>query len=251
MPKISYLIATKNRAKLIGETLQSLVDQSEKDWEAIIIDDHGNDNTSEVIEKFADKRMKYYRLTDPHGHGASCARNFAAIRASAPIVAIIDSDDLCYPERSRATLEAFKKDPKLDVFYGDIDIWEEKKNIVRDRKTPHHPFSVERLLEVNFIPHSTVAMKRQILLDNPYNQFFRIAEDYDLLTRLAVAGKRFSFTSKKLVKYRLGDTNISGGGKEGITKIYDSLVKMVRRRVPYDKEILDQIAEAERIKEKK
>jgi len=242
MPKISYLITTKNRGDIIKDTLESLITQTEKDWEAIIVDDHGNDNTGKIIQKYKDQRFKYFRLTDFHGLGASCGRNFAAVRASSDLIAIIDSDDICYPGRTKVILNAFKNDSDIDVFFSDIDIWEEKTGVIRDRKTLIEPFSVERLLEVNFIPHSTVAMRRQILLDNPYNQFFRIAEDYELLTRLAVGGRKFAYSKEKLVKYRLGETNISSGGRGELTKKYDLLVKMFRRKVIFDHNLLNEIS---------
>lgn len=244
-PQISYLIATKNRSKIIGETLQSLIDQTISGWEAIVVDDHGNDNTEAVIKKIADKRIKYFRLTDAHGHGSSCARNMAAIYAQAPIVAILDSDDITYPNRTKITIDFFRKNPKLDIFYGDMHIWEQEKGIVRDRLTSISPFSVKRLLEVNFIPHSTVAMRRQVLIDNPYNQFFRLAQDYELLSRLAVDGKKFAFTKEKITKYRMHSDNISAVKKGELSKKYVSLIKMMRGVVPYDNKILQEIEKLE------
>lgn len=240
-PNISFVIATKNRANLIGETLQSLLDQTVPEWEALIIDDQGDDKTKEVVESFADSRLKYYKPNPAHGVGQSCARNFGALYASAPIIAILDSDDICYPNRIEVTLRAFEENPDTEVFYGNIDIWEEETGIIRDRKTPIVPFSVERLLESSFIPHPTVAFRRETLINNPYNQFFRMAEDYELLTRLAVAGKKFVYTEEKILKYRLGSQNISSGGQSELVKSYDSLVKMLRSQIDFEPEILNTI----------
>lgn len=248
MAKLSYLIATKNNGHIISETINSLLCQSNSDWEAIIVDDHGNDNTEEVIISCNDKRLKYFKLNDTHGHGECCARNYAAILANSDVVAIMDSDDICYPERNKITLEHFEKDPGLDVFYGNIDIWEVKNNVIRDRKTPIAPFSLERLKTTSFIPHPTVAMRREVLLENPYNPYFRIASDYELMSRLAIMGKKFSYTEEKILKYRLGQQNASAGSeiKQSITKKYDLLVKMLRGWSEYDCEILFQIEQLEK-----
>ncbi|MEK9156445.1 MAG: glycosyltransferase [Patescibacteria group bacterium] len=248
-PKVSFIIATKNRAGLIGETIKSLLGQTVKEWEAIIVDDHGTDDTMEVVNQFRDNRLRYFKLIDAHGSGVSCARNFAALHAMADIATIMDSDDLCYPRRIELTLTAFQNDPDLDVFYGDIDIWEEDIGIVRDRKTPALPYSLERLRRTSFIPHPTVAIKRQVLINYPYNQYFRMAEDYELLTRLAVAGKKFGATSKKLVKYRQGKQNTSSAheSRKTLVEKYDSLVKMIRGWLSYDSAILAEIEELESV----
>lgn len=246
-PKISYLIATKNRGYIIKDTIDSLMFQDISDWEAIIVDDHGKDNTQEIIEKYKDNRLRYFRLNDTHGLGSGCARNFGAVFALADIIAILDSDDIAYPSRSKITLEAFKKNPDADVFYGGLDIWEEKTGQIRERKTPVYDYSYDRIKKLHFIPHPTVAVRKQVLLDNPYNQYFIIAEDYDWLSRLAKQGKKFISTREKLIKYRIGRDNISVNKKQNnIVGKYGLVVKMARGWLPFDKKILYEIEEMEK-----
>lgn len=246
-PKISFLMATKNRAFIIKDTLNSLLSQEIKEWEAVIVDDHGQDETSEIIKSFNDQRFRYFKLGDAHGHGTSCARNFGALLTKAEIIAIQDDDDISYPNRVTFTLDAFKKHPEIDIFYGNMDIWEEETGIVRDRKTPVYPYSFERMKDFHFIPQNTVALKRQLLLDNPYNQFFKFAEDYELLSRLAQQGKKFFYNNTKIVKYRAGSANMSTGpDKKELVSNYGLLVKMVRGWIPFDEKLLSKIEEMEK-----
>ncbi|MCX6812545.1 MAG: glycosyltransferase [Candidatus Berkelbacteria bacterium] len=248
-PKISYIVATQNRGDLIGDTIKSLINQDEPAWEAIIVDDHGADNTEEVVKNFNDQRLIYIKLSDSHGRGASCARNLAAIWAKAPIVAITDSDDLLYANRTLETLKAFAENPEIDIFYSDFDIWEEKTGIIRSRKTPIGEYSLEKIKQGHFIPHITLALKRQILLDNPYNQFYKIAEDYELLTRLALQDKNFYFCPEKLMKYRISDTNMSiGAEKKELVDLYGKLVRMIRGFIPCEENTLEKIEQLERRK---
>lgn len=250
-PKLSYIVATRDRANIISDTIDSLIAQTEEAWEAIIVDDHGSDNTQEVIEGYNDSRLVYIRLGDSNGRGASCARNLGAIWAKAPIIAITDSDDLLYPERSKETLRAFEEDPDIDVFYSNFDIWDESTGEVRDRKTPVSDYSLEKMKTDHFIPHVTVAMKKQILLDNPYNQYFRMAEDYELLSRLGVQGKKFYFCHKKLMKYRLNAKNMSTGEeKKVIVGLYGQMAKMIRGFIPFDHKVAEQIHDIENRKDK-
>lgn len=246
-PKISFLIATKNRAFTIKDTLNSLLSQETKEWEAIIVDDHGQDETFEVVKSYNDPRFRYFRLLDAHGHGASCARNFGVIQAKTEIVAIQDDDDISYPNRVTLTLDVFNKHPEIDIFYGNMDIWEEETGIVRDRKTPVYPYSLERMKELHFVPQGTVALKKQLLLDNPYNPFFRYAEDYELLSRFAQQGRKFFYNNTKIYKYRIGSTNMSiGADKKEIVSKYGLLVKMIRGWVPFDKKLLYEIEAMEK-----
>jgi len=241
MAKISYLIATKNRARTLKETIDSLQKQTVNDWEAVIIDDHSTDETENLISKYKDDRLRYFLLPS-HMHGPANARNFGALMSASPILAILDSDDAAYPKRTEVTLKSFRENPTADIFYGNIDVLVEETGIIRDRKTPFIPFSYERLKQGNFITHSTVAIKRQLLLDFPYNPIYQIAEDYELYTRLAAAGKIFVFTNQKIVLYRVGADNLSvGDSRSAITNAYSDLVRMARGWISDDPSIYEGI----------
>lgn len=247
MPKISFIIATRNRANVIRDTLDSLLTQNNKDWEAIIVDDHGNDNTEEVVSKYNDLRFKYFPLPDDNGIGICSARNFAAMQASSDILAILDSDDIATPDRVDITLDAFKKDPNGDVFYAHLDILDEETGTIKERKSSFVPFNLEKLRKENFIPHSTVAFKRKVLLDHPYNTFFHLSEDYELYTRLACLGKRFIYDSRKVLRYRMGKNNISHGSQKAILlKNYSDIAHMYRGWMDYDQKVVLETIKLER-----
>lgn len=245
MSKISFLIATKNRADVIGQTIDSLLGQTESDWEAIIVDDHGVDNTGMVVSNYQDERLRYFYLTGKVS-GAANARNFAALQAKSNIVAILDADDLSYSDRAELTIKAFT-DSDIDVFYANLDIWDMTKNEVRDRKTPVVKFDFELFKEKDFIPHSTVAMRKQLLLDNPYNSGFKLAEDYDLLSRLAIQNKIFYYEDRKLLKYRLWPGNTVNNEKKQELEDYTYLVQMLRGWVVWDDNVLNRIYENKKV----
>lgn len=245
-PEISFLIATRNRGKVICDTIDSLIAQNNKNWEAVIIDDHGDDDSETITKKYRDPRLKYFRLDDDHGIGACSARNFAAMKANSDILAILDSDDIAMPNRTDITLHEFRKNADAAVFYAHLDIWEEETDITRERKLEFTPFDLEKFKTNNFIPHSTVAFKKQVLLDNPYNTFFHMVEDYELLTRLACLGKKFVYSQVKLLKYRLGKNNITYGKDKAILlKNYSDLVHMIRGWLRYDRKVVLDILELE------
>lgn len=77
-PLVSIIIPTYNRAHLIGETLDSVLAQTYKNWECIIVDDGSSDNSDEIIDECVkkDARFKYYQRPDEHLPGGNGARNY-------------------------------------------------------------------------------------------------------------------------------------------------------------------------------
>lgn len=225
MPKISFLIVTKNRPQILAQTLDSLLVQTNPDWEAIVVDDGDGSEVKELVENYKDSRFKYFVNTGTYG--AAGGRNLAAKMATASIVAILDDDDLAYPERVEKTLEVFNNQT-VDVVYANLDIWDVENNLVRDRKTPVRNFDLNIFKERDFIPHGTVAMKKDLFLTNLYDSFFLMAEDYDLLSRLAVQGKKFVYIPQKLLKYRLWPGNTTNQQKQDLVDYYTKIVQEKR-----------------------
>jgi glycosyltransferase involved in cell wall biosynthesis len=92
-PAVSVVIATYNRANLLGETIESILQQRFQHFELIVVDDGSVDNTEEVLRAYGD-RVRYFRQQNL---GPSAARNLGVSRARAPWIAIQDSDDVCAP----------------------------------------------------------------------------------------------------------------------------------------------------------
>lgn len=88
---------TYNCADFIAESIKSVLDQTYKNWELIIVDDCSKDNTKEVVETFNDKRIKYHKLKQ--NSGAAVARTTAMKIAQGNYMAFLDSDDLWYKHK--------------------------------------------------------------------------------------------------------------------------------------------------------
>src|SRR5687767_11427450 len=115
LPAISLIMPTKNRAKLLPEVLDSILGQTFTSWELIVVDDHGTDNTEQVIEAIGDPRIFYFPLTE--GTGPGRGRAFAISKARADLIGFTDSDDINLPDRLELSVEALKS-PETDVVYG-------------------------------------------------------------------------------------------------------------------------------------
>jgi glycosyltransferase involved in cell wall biosynthesis len=94
-PLVSIIIPTYNRAHLIGETLDSVVAQTYKNWECIIVDDGSSDNTDQVVGKYVEKdtRFRYYHRPKERKKGGNICRNIGIDKAQGDFISFLDSDD--------------------------------------------------------------------------------------------------------------------------------------------------------------
>lgn len=97
---ISIIMATYNRAHLISESLNSILNQSYKNWECLVIDDGSSDNTSEIVNFYfkKDSRINYFKRSDSHQKGLPGCRNYGLEKSSGDYVIFFDDDDIVHPE---------------------------------------------------------------------------------------------------------------------------------------------------------
>ena len=97
---VSIIMPAYNCGDFIGTTLDSVINQSYKNWEVIVVDDCSTDNTAEIIQEYIrrkDSRIKYHKLGE--NSGAAVARNKAIDLATGKYMAFLDSDDVWFPEK--------------------------------------------------------------------------------------------------------------------------------------------------------
>lgn len=114
--KVSIIIPCYNYGHFLAECLQSLLDQTYPNWEALVIDDGSSDSTPHVGKFWAEKdpRIQYFRIKNG---GVSKARNFGVSQASGQLIQFLDADDLLSPEKIEIQLESFRRNPETDLTY--------------------------------------------------------------------------------------------------------------------------------------
>lgn len=120
-PFFFVVITTYNRAQLLSRALQSLLAQTEKDWEAIIIDDGSTDNTGSVMAKIQHNHPKltYFRQKSS---GAVAAKNAGITHSSGQYITFLDSDDEYHPEHLRHRKKMLLENPQIDFLHGGAEI---------------------------------------------------------------------------------------------------------------------------------
>lgn len=138
---VSIIMPSWNTGKYIAESIQSVISQTYKNWELIIVDDCSTDNTDEVVAKFQDERIIY--LKNEKNMGAALTRNRAMRDANGEWIAFLDSDDLWLPRKLEYQIKFMKKNnlvfsyheyEKIDEESNSLNIYVSGPKIVTKRK---------------------------------------------------------------------------------------------------------------------
>ncbi|MEJ5378239.1 MAG: glycosyltransferase [bacterium] len=187
-PKVSVVIAAFNRAGTLSRSLKSVLDQTEADFEIIVVDDGSTDNTLALIPKLKDSRIRW----ETHGfnRGAAAARNTGVRAAKGKWIAFLDSDDEWLPGKLEAQLRLLsEQDHKIGVCTG-YYLKEEGQPTCK-RLTPPRPFSWHKhlLLGCDLGPGTTLMVAREAFEQVGFlDEGFRRLEDWEWLLRFV---KRF------------------------------------------------------------
>lgn len=189
---ISVIVPTYNRADLISETIESILNQTYKNFELIIVDDGSTDNTEEVIRKFKDSRIKYIK-TDNWG-GPARPRNIGIKKARGEYIAFCDDDDMWDKRKLEKQIPHFQSSKIVGVasdaiLIGDTPYYR-KKNYGRS-KLGYVDYQYIDILNGNKIMTSSCIVKRKILEKVRFfdeNRDFCFIEDWELWLRMARFG---------------------------------------------------------------
>jgi glycosyltransferase involved in cell wall biosynthesis len=196
-PLISFVLPTKNRIEWIGESLASLMYQTENNIEIIVINDGSTDETDEFLESdFVknDKRVKV--INHPESIGAGLSRNEGSKLAQADIVCQFDDDDVCLGDRAETTLSWFKYHPESELVnfpYVRID----HLNKIME-KFPGEEFDEKKFTEtgeVNYFSNPTVAYKKSSFEETKGygKESIEATDDYIFVINWLNSGKKVDF----------------------------------------------------------
>jgi glycosyltransferase involved in cell wall biosynthesis len=206
--KVSILMPAYNVEKYIGDSIQSILEQTFSDFELIIINDGSTDKTASIISKFDDKRIKY--LENPQNSGLSFTRNRLIGEASGIYLAWLDADDIALPQRLEKQVKRLDQNPNL-AFVASwarlIDAENQPTGAYIKSYIPNQYLGA-LLLFVNYIVQSSVVIRRDKLPEIHYDSAFPPTEDYELWTRI-LRNHQAEILPEVLVNYRVHTTNIS------------------------------------------
>ena len=136
-----------NAGKYIEESIFSVVNQSLKEWELIIINDGSSDNTEDIIKSFDDERIV---LISQKNAGVSSARNEGLKKVQGKYVTFLDADDTFPKDSLKDRFEYIEKNPEIDLVDGIVQVKDENMNKVLRTYTPYYKgLLLPELLKLN------------------------------------------------------------------------------------------------------
>jgi glycosyltransferase involved in cell wall biosynthesis len=210
-PNLSVIMSVWNDEAYVGPAIDSILRQSFGDFEFLIVDDHSADGSARVIAERAHSDARI-RILAPGDKGRVAALNRLLSETQAPIVALMDSDDISAPLRLERQLAFLTAHPQHGAVSCDCDKMDQA-GIKLDRPPIDRPHSHDGLV-ANFesgplLNHNAVMMRRAMLEQiGGYRTAFRHAEDYDLWLRLSEVAKLANLP-ETLVTYRIHARQVS------------------------------------------
>ena len=236
-----------NAATTIAAAVTSVLRQTVKDFELIVVDDGSSDDTFERLSPLqADARLTV--IQQPN-RGPAAARNAGIDASGAPIVSVIDSDDLWLPTYLEVMGTALARDPAAGFAYTDAWIFDETHHLVARRtamsgqRPPNPPPSDSRaflleLLDRNFV-YTSASVPRKVLSDvGFYDERFRYGEDFELWLRIIESERHAVRVSGDLAIHRIRSSSLTSDVRsfyEGICDVYATIA---------DEHALDPVARA-------
>lgn len=225
-PAVSVIMPAWGVADLVGEALASLQAQAFSDWEAIVVDD-GDPAVGPAVLPYAENDPRIRFVPSPRG-GVSAARNHALTMARAPLIALLDGDDLHLPGYLERMVAAISADPALALVTCDAIFTGQTARAGRrfsDYSAQDGERSLDAIVARRFNIFIASIMRRDVLdAAGGFDEDLVAAEDLDLWIRIAALGRPIGRVPDPLVLYRRRPGSLSSSAlrlRRAAAALYD------------------------------
>lgn len=245
-PKVSIWIPSYNHARFLPATLDSILAQSYRNFEVIIVDDGSPDDSLRIAHEYAGRHPEFIRvLTHPRreNRGIAATVNLAFENSKGEYLMGIPSDDIMYPDKLERQVEFLDKHPDVGWVYSYADYIDEEGHLHRlglfgeDLTRTADP--LESLIERNVIPGMTVLMRRETARRVGLHDDSLVYNDWEYWVRM-LAQSKVAFIDRPLIMYRLHTNNVSIGVDIKVNKrrALEVLLSLKRKSASIGKDLL-------------
>ncbi len=207
VPEVSVIIPVFNLETFLQEAVDSVMGQTFRDFEIILVDDGSADRSHGIIESYRQREPDRVRAIFQEHAGAAAARNAGIEMARGEWIAFLDGDDSWMPVKLEIQLSEARRDPRLNLLSTAAEIAGENRLLLEAIPAGDH-VKLELLLKGCFITLSSVLIRKELLADTHFDETLPGAQDLDLYLRLADR-VRYRFMPEPLIRYRLRENAIS------------------------------------------
>jgi len=195
-PSVSLVVPVHNPDPVFfKEAIASVIEQDDPDWELVLLDNGDPDITRDALAEWGDHRITYYGGLG--GRGIAMGRNVGNMLARGRIIAVLDHDDVCAPDRVRA-IKATLTDPDSILYSDVIQLMPGGGRELTRLKA----FTEQDLLKDCNVYHPSVAYWWEFARDTPYDPRFEPADDYRMYLAALHKGRRLVHVNRPLISYR-------------------------------------------------
>ena len=224
-PTLSIIVLVYNSELYLKDAIDSILNQTFKHFELIIIDDGSSDNCLDILNTFHDSRIKF--LYNSENRGIVFSRNKGLNEANGKYIAMFDSDDIAYPSKFEKQIKFLEQNSDYGLIGSWVEIIDNKNNKITDsyklcakaKKIP------SILLFRNYFINSAVVFRKDLLGNFKYPNGYDIGEDYFLWIFLSTKTKVWNLP-EYLVKYRIHNNSVTKKTealRNGEKKIFSNL----------------------------
>jgi glycosyltransferase involved in cell wall biosynthesis len=229
-PFFSVVIPVYNRANVFAMALQSVLDQTEQDFEVIVVDDGSRDDPKAAIDRYSDSRIRFVRQ-DNKGGGA--ARNTGIDLARGRFIAFLDSDDWFLPSHL-ATMRQLLEGTDGVVGYAKLIVDRGKgRTFIKPPRAirPGEHMATYLLCDRGFVPTTTLVVGAAMARRVRYSEALPYAQDTDFAIRLFLAGCKFVMSEEPAAVWRDAfNPNRASAGRKGAYLI--GWLEILRPQIP-------------------
>lgn len=204
-----------NAEKYVEEAIKSILNQTFKDFEFIIIDDCSTDSTASKVQKyFHDARIRYYK--NVLNCGESFSLNHGIRRSLGRFVAIMHADDISLPDRLLKQIQYFSKHPEYDVLGTNVFLTKVNGEKMRIIEKPQHHTEIKKII-FKFAPivHPSAMFRKTFFLKyGLYDESISRAPDYELWLRTIFMGAKIGNIQESLLLYRFHNEQLTARMRE-------------------------------------
>jgi len=217
-----------NAGKFLPTSIESVLNQTLRDWELLIINDGSTDDTEYIIKTYNDPRIRYFYQNN---QGVSATRNVGLKQMSGEYFCFLDADDYFPPESLEIRYKKLKQNPEIDFLDGEVDIFNHNLKRKLDHWKPSlqgNPLNQLLNLSDSCFWGLTWMIRRSNNKVYPFHENLSHGEDLLFFIELAQSGGRYDFVEDVILHYRKGHTSAMKnlkGLEKGYHYIYKSFSK--------------------------
>lgn len=218
MPKVSVIISAYNHEKYVAESIRSLLDQTFKNFELIIVDNGSTDSTYKVIKKFKDPRIRIFRIKKNVGFGY--ALNYSLNKSRGEYISLFSSDDVFSPDKLAKQVKYLDDHPAIGAVFSQAQMIDEERNAISehyyDKVFDQKNKSRFEWLNYFFYNGNCLCFPSALIRKSVYKQILfeneRLAQlhDFEVWVKICLIKDIYIF-NEKLIKFRIRQDNKNAG----------------------------------------